>query len=261
MADSPLPLSCILDVRPAEVAAREPLPGSVNIPVEQLGERVYELPPKGRHLAIFGANSDEALAVLRDLGYRNFLDCASIKPLPGSADSGRSRLWHPSPIVELASTELPSGRALDLGCGSGRDSVYLAARGWKVRAIDRLFDAIDRARDLERRYLPPCAEPIEWEVGRIEAIEADTFDLVVAILALDSSRLRLAMNWVKPGGSLLVEAFTEGHRDLHGKPAANRAFSIEAVRQMTNWRPKILEERRQDDRVTLNAWLIKEPAS
>ena len=41
---------------------------------------------------------------------------------------------------------LPPGRALDLGCGGGRNSLYLARHGWDVTGIDMLGPAVKKAR-------------------------------------------------------------------------------------------------------------------
>ena len=41
---------------------------------------------------------------------------------------------------------LPPGRALDVGCGTGRDACYLAGRGWQVTGVDIVAAAIGRAR-------------------------------------------------------------------------------------------------------------------
>ena len=38
------------------------------------------------------------------------------------------------------------GRALDVGCGSGRDAVYLAQRGWHVTAVDFVDEALANAK-------------------------------------------------------------------------------------------------------------------
>lgn len=45
---------------------------------------------------------------------------------------------------------LPAGRALDLGCGNGRNAVHLAARGFTVDAVDLSARAIDWARERAR---------------------------------------------------------------------------------------------------------------
>jgi SAM-dependent methyltransferase len=54
----------------------------------------------------------------------------------------------PPDLVELieGSSPLPAGRALDLGCGTGTDTIYLAAHGWEVTGIDAVNKALDVAR-------------------------------------------------------------------------------------------------------------------
>jgi ubiquinone/menaquinone biosynthesis C-methylase UbiE len=41
---------------------------------------------------------------------------------------------------------LPAGTALDLGCGTGDSSIYLAQHGWKVTAVDFVAKALVTAR-------------------------------------------------------------------------------------------------------------------
>jgi cyclopropane fatty-acyl-phospholipid synthase-like methyltransferase len=48
----------------------------------------------------------------------------------------------PPPEVMVTADALPPGRALDLGCGTGRACVYLAARGWLVDGVDFIPEAI-----------------------------------------------------------------------------------------------------------------------
>jgi SAM-dependent methyltransferase len=51
-------------------------------------------------------------------------------------------------LVELVEGphRLEPGRALDLGCGAGRNTRYLAQHGWDVTGIDIVGAAIDKAR-------------------------------------------------------------------------------------------------------------------
>jgi SAM-dependent methyltransferase len=52
------------------------------------------------------------------------------------------------PIADLAALveALPPGSALDIGCGTGRNAVYCARRGWRVTGIDDVPQALERAR-------------------------------------------------------------------------------------------------------------------
>ena len=44
------------------------------------------------------------------------------------------------------SPALPAGAALELGCGTGDASIYLAKQGWQVTAVDFVPAALDKAR-------------------------------------------------------------------------------------------------------------------
>jgi tellurite methyltransferase len=56
----------------------------------------------------------------------------------GYQDINVSTLGEPSvEVVELVPALLPGARVLDLGCGEGRNALYLATRGCDVTAVDR----------------------------------------------------------------------------------------------------------------------------
>jgi SAM-dependent methyltransferase len=103
--------------------------------------------------------------------------------------------------------ELPPGRALDLACGSGRNAVWLAARGWTVTGVDFSGVALAQARALAAER----GVEVEWVEGDLlEWRPADgAFDLVVVLylqVPADERRgiLARAAAAVAPGGTLLV---------------------------------------------------------
>ncbi len=51
----------------------------------------------------------------------------------------------PPEVIRLAD-HLPAGRSLDLGCGTGTSSLYLAGRGWRAIGVDFVQIAIGHAR-------------------------------------------------------------------------------------------------------------------
>ncbi len=54
----------------------------------------------------------------------------------------------PGELVELIEGDdaLPHGRALDIGCGTGTQSAYLAGKGWQVTGIDAVEKPLRKAR-------------------------------------------------------------------------------------------------------------------
>jgi SAM-dependent methyltransferase len=128
----------------------------------------------------------------------------------------RDRVWSGRVNARLAEVVpgLPIGRALDLGCGEGADSVWLAERGWNVVRVDISDTALQRARS---------AAEARGVLGRIDFQQHDLsatfpdgeFDLVSAhffhsTLPLDRTRVFLrAAEALKPGGTLLIVDHSE----------------------------------------------------
>ena len=77
---------------------------------------------------------------------------------------------HSEPTLFLAELcqQRPAGRALDIGCGAGTDSVYLAQRGWSVTALDFVPKALEyttqRAAQAGVSVTPVVADITEWDV-------------------------------------------------------------------------------------------------
>ncbi len=122
------------------------------------------------------------------------------------------RAWSTKPNrwVEQEVASLPPGRALDLGCGEGRNSVWLAAHGWQVTGVDFSAAALTRAQALAGTHRPPVT--VEWKCADLTTFRASTpFDLaVLAYVQLPApQRLKAIMtawNSLGPYGILLVVA-------------------------------------------------------
>ena len=107
-----------------------------------------------------------------------------------------------------------TGRALDLGCGTGRDSVYLAERGWTVTGIDGVEQALDAARERSRN----AGADVDWILGDVTRLETlgspEGFDFVLDRGCFhglsDTERARCAAGvtgLTGPGARLLMFAF------------------------------------------------------
>jgi 2-polyprenyl-3-methyl-5-hydroxy-6-metoxy-1,4-benzoquinol methylase len=109
-------------------------------------------------------------------------------------------------LVELAA-DLAPGSALDLGCGTGADSIWLAKLGWDVTAVDASSEAVD----LARTTADAAGLTIAFHVADLASWRPTArFDLVVLTDALPargqgrSRTLEMAAAAVAPGGRILV---------------------------------------------------------
>lgn len=127
-------------------------------------------------------------------------------------------LWtvDPGPFLGGEVGDTATGRALDLGAGEGRTALWLAARGWKVTAVDFSDVAIQRGRD--RAEVAGVAEAIEWVCEDLLDYDprAETFDLVLSMfLHLPRPARRrlygLAAAALASGGTILVVGYDTTH--------------------------------------------------
>ena len=119
----------------------------------------------------------------------------------------RERGFHceddPSELLESELADLEPGRALDLGCGAGRASIWLADRGWRVTGVDFSTAALDLARAADA--------DVDWVLADLNGYEPEpgVFDLVLVLYvhvpaAERQTLLARAPSALAPGGTLLV---------------------------------------------------------
>ena len=126
--------------------------------------------------------------------------------------SGAEFEWsmHPNQFVAEQLAGLPPGRALDLAAGEGRNSVWLAERGWSVTAVDFSRVGLEKGRKLSAAHGVADGQ-VDWVVADLSEYEPAraAFDLVlIAYLqvgaALRDRVLAGAAAALVPGGTLLV---------------------------------------------------------
>jgi SAM-dependent methyltransferase len=131
----------------------------------------------------------------------------------------------PPPEIMVLADKLPAGRALDLGCGYGRSSIYLAQKGWQVAGVDFISLAIAKA--ISRAEREGVSDQVEFHMGRVTDLSflQDPFDLAIDIgcmHALDNADLIRYRDGVyrllKPGGKYVLFAhMRDDSADIPGR--------------------------------------------
>ena len=123
--------------------------------------------------------------------------------------AGQQLVWSAEPnrflVAEIGDSS--PGRALDLGCGEGRNAIWLAEQGWTVTGVDFSKVALDKA----RRLAAARHVSVAWELADLNAYTPpdEQFDLVIVMylhLVAEPRHVVFgrAAAAVAPGGTLLV---------------------------------------------------------
>ncbi len=152
----------IIDLRPVDEFRQGHIQGSTNLPLSEIEDCWYELPPKGSPLILF-TTADEQQQVKELFGRQQYPIEAiylaeNFQQDELVSDPNSRRLWRASPLlenyIELIEQHLPGTDplAFDIGCGSGRDSIFLGLHGFQVLAIDRNPMAMERISNFIERW-------------------------------------------------------------------------------------------------------------
>lgn len=144
----------------------------------------------------------------------------------------------PPELVALVDSGAVQGRrALDLGCGTGTNAIYLARNGFSVVGVDFSSKAIAKARKKARQ----AGAEIEWHVADVTRLDflLEPFDLVLDVGCFHGlnaeQRARYVNNLTRlthPGSQYLLYAFspkTDGKSPMLS--LRNPGLTSEQVRQ------------------------------
>jgi SAM-dependent methyltransferase len=124
------------------------------------------------------------------------------------------RMIRPSDWLEQCIKFLPAGgRVVDLACGRGRHSRYLAAKNHPVLAVDHKPEDLAFLSDLAGVE----TREIDLE-GEVWPLAGECFAGVVVSNYLWRPRFGELLALVAPGGVLIYETFMRGN-EAYGKPA------------------------------------------
>jgi SAM-dependent methyltransferase len=130
----------------------------------------------------------------------------------------------PAPELIRTVADLPPGRAIDIGCGTGTNLLYLAERGWRVTGIDFIARAISTAK---RKLAAFPATLLIADVRRMESLTLPgPYDLALdmgcfhGLAPRDRAEYARGLaRWMKPGGLFLLYAWQPAFpEDSRGVP-------------------------------------------
>ena len=118
-----------------------------------------------------------------------------------------------SPWVKRFASQIPKdGLVLDLACGGGRHTNYLAQLGYSVMAVDQDVTALEQNKHLLVETRSLNLELEEWPLENLQ------FSGIVVTNYLYRPHLDRLPSMLAQGGILIYETFAEGNAQF-GKPS------------------------------------------
>lgn len=113
----------------------------------------------------------------------------------------------PSEILEKYIFLASRGNALDLACGNGRNSRFLAQKGFQVDAVDISNIAINNLAGQDPRINAICQDIDTWQIPQ------DRYQIIINIRFMDRRLFPMIQKGLKPGGILIFESFIDKKKE------------------------------------------------
>lgn len=131
----------------------------------------------------------------------------------------------PVALVTNYAALAPGKIALDIACGMGRHSRYLATQGFEVDALDISATAINALQNIENIH----AKEVDFDTYMLEK---DTYDLIVCTYYLERRLFAQIYDALRPGGIFIYESFVY-HPDNGFEPSKQRFMLNEGELEAT----------------------------
>ena len=151
----------------------------------------------------------------------------------------------PAPLLVEIAGRLAPGEALDLACGAGRNALYLAARGWKVTAVDGSPVAVELTRERAERSGVELKTSIA-DLDRAEfTIRPQSFDLICDCYYMQRDLFLKMKAGLRPGGIIVSIVHITGSDQPEA--AERRAAPGELRRFFDGWKILAYREGEPDE--------------
>ena len=235
----------LIDCRPKQTFIAGHALAAANLPAAELAQRMHELPDTTQAITLMG--DAVSLTIAREFlvskGYcvlheiRDDGEIVAQLKQQGQWQEGdiSQRLWQPSPLISCFVHELMPlhgikvGKGLDIGCGSGRDLVYLSMNGWQMTGVDVQPAAVARAQALaSSQHVTITTQVRDLETGAdpFADFTDGSFELISVARYLHRPLFPVIKRLLKKGGVIVYHTFMVGS-EAFGSPK-NPNFLLKA---------------------------------
>jgi tellurite methyltransferase len=154
--------------------------------------QLVKVSPKERHMH---QNAGEDSLLKWDTKFRNEACVLGTNPSRFLVDN-----------IELISSHVPGTNALDIACGEGRNSIYLAKRGFHVVGLDISEAGLDKG----RQWMEREGVKIDFRLANLEQVEfTEQYDLILNCNFLLRDLIPKSVEALSPGGVLVFDTLLD----------------------------------------------------
>ena len=136
---------------------------------------------------------------------------------------------NPVTLLEGWLPKLPSGRALDVACGAGRNSLFLAQAGYQVDAIDISPEGLKQA-EKKAGEQGLSINWIEHDLDEPYQFDCD-YDLIIVMWYVNIALITRLCDCLAPGGYLLCKEHLITDREVIGPTNLNYRVAPGVLRE------------------------------